>query len=108
MATISAQTIAETGTTVSYTQVNSSDTLTNDGRSYLEVKNVTAGTCTVSVAATRPCSFGITHDMSVSVAATTGDKILGPFPTARFGAAPVVSYTAATLTGVTAALITLS
>ncbi len=108
MATISAQTISETGSTLTFTQVNASDTLTNDGASVLRVLNATAASMTVSIAATRTCSQGFTHNMSVGVPATTGDKQMGPFPLVRFGAAPVVTYTATTLTGVTAALFTVS
>jgi hypothetical protein len=105
MAEVTAQTIDETGSTVSFTQIAATCTLVNNGRSYLHVKNTTAATCTVVVAATRECSQGFTHDMSVSVPATTGDKVLGPFPTVRFGSYPVATTSATTLTGVTAAVV---
>lgn len=103
MATITAQTIAEAGTTVTFTAVNASDTLTNNGKSYLRVKNANAAACTVTIAATHSCSQGFTHNMTASVIATTGDMVLGPFPAARFGTAPVVTYSVTS--SVTAALI---
>jgi hypothetical protein len=106
MAEITAQEIAETGSAVSFTQVAATCTLVNNGKAYYHVKNVTAATCTISVAATRECDHGFEHDMSMTVPATTGDKVLGPFPTRRFGTVPVVTISATTLTGVTAALVT--
>lgn len=106
MAVITAQTIGETGATITLTAVNASDTLTNNGNSYLRVKNANGASCTVTIAATRECSDGFTHDMTVTVPATTGDKNIGPFPIARFGSAPVVTYSVTA--SVTAALVTLS
>ncbi len=105
MATITAQVIAETGTTPTFTAVNASDTLTNNGSSFLRVKNANAAACTVTVAAVSACSHAFTHNMAVTVPATTGDVTIGPFPTKRFGAAPVTTYSITA--SVTAALISL-
>lgn len=106
MATITAQVIAEAGTAVTFTAVNASDVLTNNGNSYLQVKNANAAACTVTMTAVTNCNQNFAHNMSVSVPATTGDKVLGPFTIARFGTAPVVTYSVTT--SVTAALITLT
>jgi hypothetical protein len=106
MAVITAQSIAETGTTISFTAVNASDTLTNNGNSYLRVKNGNGSNCTVTVTHVNSCDQGFTHDMVATVPATTGDVILGPFSIIRFGNAPVVTYSVQS--SVTAALVKLS
>ncbi len=106
MATITAQAYAETGIAPTFTAVNASDVLTNNGNSYLEVKNANAAACTVTVTAVTNCNQNFSHNMSVSVPATTGDKVIGPFPIARFGTAPVVTYSVTA--SVTAALVTLT
>lgn len=105
MAVITAQVIADAGTAITFTAVNASDTLTNNGRSYLQVKNANAAACTVTVVSTVVCNQGFSHDMVVSVPATTGDRVLGPFTAIRFGTAPVVNYSVTS--SVTAALVTL-
>lgn len=103
MATITAQAIGDTGLTPTFTAVNASDVLTNDGNSFLRVKNGNGANCTVTIAATRECNQGFTHNMVAVVPLTTGDMTIGPFPKHRFGAAPVATYSVTA--SVTAALI---
>ena len=106
MATLTAQSIADAGTTPTCSAAADGDVLGgNTGRQYLEVKNASGSGITVTVTAVTNCNHGFLHSMSVSVAATTGDKLIGPFPVNRFGTAPVVSYSA--VTSVTAAYVTL-
>ena len=106
MATITAQAIGETGLAVVFTAVNASDTLTNDGNSYLHVKNTNANDVTVVADATRTCSQGFDHNMTMTVAATTGTKVMGPFPLNRYSSAVVITYS--TISGVTAGAVTLT
>lgn len=105
MATIAAQTIPDAGLTPTFTGVNASDTLTNDGNSFLEVKNASGGDITVTITAVTACTQGSLHNKGGTVVATTGHKRFGPFPINRFGRAPVVTYSATT--SVTAALVTM-
>ena len=59
------------------------DTVTNDGATMLNFVNTGAEhICTVE--SQTACSFGGTHDVTVTVPATSGNVWLGPFPTARF------------------------
>lgn len=108
MATINPQAIVVTGNglTPVYTIVNASDTLVNNGNSFLHVKNGNAGNCTVTITATTSCSQGTLHDAVAIVPLTTGDRMIGPFPINRFGSAPVVTYSVQAT--VTAGLFALS
>lgn len=106
MATITAQTIPEAGLAVVFTAVNASDVLTNNGNSYLHVKNANAAACTVTLDATRTCDHGFDHNIVVSVPATTGDMVLPPMPLNRFSKAVTVTYSVTA--SVTAALVTLT
>ena len=64
------------------------DTFPNDGNTMLRFTNTSGGSITVTVAANTSseskCSHGFSHDIAVTVPATTGDVILGPFPKKRF------------------------
>ncbi len=114
MALITAQPILQTGLQPVYTAVNASDTFVppaaGGAAAFLHVKNGNAGACTVTVVEKAPCSFGSTsptHDLSVSVPATTGDRMIGPIPAERYldpttGVATVTYSVTAT---VTAALV---
>ena len=57
---------------------------TNDGRTFLHVKNSNAQTRTITIDSVEPCSQGFDHDVTATIAATTGDHMLGPFPVQRF------------------------
>lgn len=81
------------------------DTFTNDGRTVLHAKNTSGGAITVTVDSVQLCSFGVDHNPSVAVAATTGDEIIGPFNVARFGSTVSVTYSANPPTGLTVAAI---
>ncbi len=82
-----------TGDSKAYVTPANGDTFSNDGHTFLHVKNANAGTCTVVVNSVKPCDQGVDHDPSVVVAATTGDEMIGPFPISRFGSpVTVISY----------------
>ena len=64
----------------------------NDGNVYLEVKNTGGAPITVTIQA--PAKFGgvsLTNP-TVSVPATTGDRLIGPFPTRIFNQAAGTVY----------------
>lgn len=86
---VSVQQIVNSGLSTAYTStglVASSNNylFVNDGRVLLHFKKTGAGACTVAV--TTPGTMGglAIADLSVSVAATTGDVIVGPFPASLF------------------------
>ena len=60
------------------------DQFLNDGKTYAHLKNTNAASRTVTFNSQRACDQGFDHDIAVVVGATTGEAIVGPFPTARF------------------------
>ena len=106
MAVIAPQTIDLDGEHADYAAAVGPDTFVNDGRTYLHVKNTNGATRTVTIDSTRSCDQGFDHDVAVVIPATTGDELIGPFPTARFGTTCTVTYSA--VTGVTVAAFKLS
>jgi hypothetical protein len=83
------------------------DTFPNDGKTYFEVKNGSAGAVTITANSVQACNFGFDHDVAVSIAAG-GAVRLGPFPTNRFNDTNgEVSVTYSAATSVTVAAVTL-
>jgi len=80
------------------------DTFVNNGRTAILVKNTNVATRRVVVDAKRACEYGVDHDTSTVVPATTGDMQIGPFPADRYGNVCDVSYPDG-VTGVTIAVI---
>lgn len=72
------------------------DTFDNDGNTLFEVRNAGGGAVTVTINATTPCNHGFDHDVAVSVPATTGVRVIGPFPVNRFGRSVSVTYSGVT------------
>jgi hypothetical protein len=69
----------------------------NDGRVFLHFKNTNAAVRNVTVAAAAPCNRGTLHNAGpVTIAATTGDQMIGPFPVDWFGGTLTITYDAAT------------
>ena len=106
MAVIAIQTIDLDGEGADYAAAVGPDTFTNDGRTFLHVKNTNAATRDVTIDSTKLCDQGFDHNQVVTIPATTGDMMIGPFPTARFGTTVTVTYSA--VTGVTVAAFKLS
>ncbi len=96
MAVIAIQTIDLDGEDADYAAAVGPDTFTNDGRTFLHVKNTNAATRDVTVDSTKLCDQGFDHNQVVTIPATTGDRMFGPFPTARFGTTVTVTYSATT------------
>lgn len=86
------------------TPAGGGDTFINDGVTMLRFTNTSGGAITVTVVASTDasskCSHGFAHDVAVTVGATTGDVIIGPFPPNRFNN-PSTGATSLTYSGVT-------
>jgi len=111
---LSPQQVVPGGLGPTYSAVTASDTFVptaaGGAATFLHVKNGNAASCTVTVVQKTACSYGSntpTHDLVVSVPATTGDRMIGPIPAERYqdpttGVATVTYSVTAT---VTAALV---
>jgi hypothetical protein len=77
------------------------DTFANDGATLLHVKNGGGGSIDVTVDSTQQCSHGFDHNVVVAVPAG-GERVIGPFPTRRFGETASVSYSGVTTVTVAA------
>jgi hypothetical protein len=84
VALLTAQEMSIAGLAPAYGAVAASDTFSNDGAVFLHVKNANAGADTVTVVSVKTCDQGTAHNLTVNVPATTGDRMIGPFPTSRF------------------------
>lgn len=109
MALLTPQTVVRTGLQPVYTAVNATDTIAqaNGVDQFLHVKNANAGACTVTLV-----DGGVTPAGSaavsptVSVPATTGDRMIGPLPNSMASSSTgLLSVTYSPTASVTAALI---
>lgn len=94
MAFLAPQAITRAGLTATLAAAAAGgDTLTPGERTFLRVRNPTAGAITVTVDSVRTCDQGFDHNAAVSVAAGATTDI-GPLPAERFaGAGGVVNVT---------------
>jgi len=77
--TLSVQTCAYTGITPSFTAVSDTVYVPNNGYTLVEVKNTSGSQITVTVDSQISSEEGLAAaDDEVTVAATTGDKLIGP------------------------------
>lgn len=81
MAVITVQQASLAGLNPSYVAASATgDTVPNDGKLVLHVKNVNAASRTVTVASQKTATPGLSpSNNAVSVPATTGERIIGPF-----------------------------
>jgi len=82
---LSVQEIAVAGITPSYEAANADgEKISNDGKTFIQVKNTNAGEITVTVVT--PITIGglAVSDRTITVPATTGDKMIGPFKAAHY------------------------
>jgi hypothetical protein len=86
-----------------------SDTFPNDGRTFLHFKNTNAAPRVATVNSIRPCDQGFDHNQAATIAATTGDEMVGPFDPARFNdpATGLVTVNYDAVAGMTVAAIRL-
>lgn len=107
----SIQQVVEAGLAPSYTgSLSTSDTYqwNNSGREILHVKKTGSGSCTVGVVTPGTVGAGslAIADLSVTVPATTGDKMIGPFATGLYNdSSGKISVTFSEVTGLTYAVI---
>lgn len=103
MATLTVQDVDLDGEDADYVSAaGGGDQFANDGKTFLHIKNTNGATRTVTVNSQKACDQGFDHDVAVVVPATTGDMMIGPFPTARFNdASGFVQLTYSAVTGVT-------
>jgi len=83
MALLTPQTVVKTGLQPAYAAVNASDTIAqaSGADQFLHVKNGNAGACTVTlVDGGKTPSGSAAVSPTVSVPATTGDRMIGPLP----------------------------
>ena len=109
MATLTIQTIDHTGVAESLVAAAAAgDQFANDGRIFIHVLNTNGASRDVTINSQSNCNQGFDHNIVVTVPATTGDMMIGPFPPSRFddgGGFVQVTYEAET--GVTIAAIRL-
>jgi len=75
------QTLSRDGVTPSFGAANADGyALPGDGRTVIEVKNTNGATRTVTVDIPGTVDGLAVTDKAITIPATTGDKIIGPFP----------------------------
>lgn len=102
IATLSVQDVTSAGTVPTYAAAaGGGDQFSNDGKTYLHVKNGGGSSINVTIASQVACSQGSTHNTVVAVA-NGAEKMIGPFPPERFNdASGFVQVTYSAVTSVT-------
>jgi hypothetical protein len=72
------------------------NTFANSGDTLLRVKNASGSPVTVTVAFAAAVDGQTVAARTYSIPATTGDRLLGPFPPALFGTSPTVTFSSGT------------
>lgn len=102
---LTVQEITVAGTTPSYTgSLSTSDTyrFSNDGRTFLHVKKSGANNCTVTITTPATVAGQAVADPTVTVVASTGDKMIGPFPSNPYNDSQgIVTVSYSEVTGLT-------
>ena len=106
MALLTAQQVAITGTSVTFSAAGASDTVAPDDRAYWHVKNTNAATRTATVVVPGTLFGQALADVAVTVAATTGDVLIGPLVQALADPATnLITLTTSAQTNVTSAVV---
>ena len=104
---VTPQDILASGLTTSYNaSLSASDTylIPNDGATFLHFKKTGAGSCTVTIATNGSYKGLAIADQTATVPATTGDVMVGPFPTNPYNnSAGQVAVTLSNITGLSMA-----
>jgi hypothetical protein len=111
VALLTTQQVAMTGLAPTYSAVTASDTIpTESDGMFLHVKNANASPCTVTITDnSRTVAGAASANFSVSVPATTGDRLIGPIPRAAASSgAGTITVTYSPTSSVTAALFRLT
>lgn len=95
------------GLVPSYSAANASDTFTPDDRTYLHVFNTNAATRTITITTAATTRGLPLTNQAISIAANTGQLILGPFPADTYAnaATGLCTVTPSVTAGVTYAAI---
>lgn len=106
MAALTTQAINRAGLTPSFASATGGgDTFTPDSDTYLRIKNASGAPITVTVVTPRTDAVGnAVADNTITVPATTGDVIAGPWP-AEIYADPATAVASITYSGVTSLTI---
>lgn len=104
MATLTVQSVAESGLEATYSSADAAgDDFANDSsnRIFIHVKNGDASSHTVTItpadATVTVPGYGAMTKSTPAVAIPAGeDRFIGPFPLTAFGAAPAIAYDAVT------------
>jgi len=116
--TLTPQAVSRTGITPSYTAagssplLNTSDTFqfNNTGKEILHFKKSGASDCTVTIVTPETVDGLAVADRTLTVPASTGDKMIGPFPPEHYntpGTATFQGFTLSEVTGLSVAIIRL-
>ncbi len=115
MALLTVQTVVAAGIAPSYAASAASDTFTDDGseRTFIQLKNtgtIKVATIVPVVATANIPGVGVVAvpTMTVSIPATTGDKMIGPFPAAYINSSGLVTVALDGITGATVAAVKLA
>jgi hypothetical protein len=102
MALLASQSIIRAGLASAYAAAaGGGDTFTPDNRTFLQFKNASGAPITVTIVTPRTDALGnAVADNTVSIPATTGDKMIGPFPAEHY-ADPTTGLASITYSGVT-------
>ena len=106
---LTAQSLTSVGMTPAYASADNAngENFSNNGRRVLHVKNTGGGSCTVTVAISATVDGIAATNRTVTVAATTGDRLIGPFPSVYNQTDGSINVDYSTGTGVTRALFDL-
>jgi len=81
LTTLAVQQIVRTGLSQALAAANADGSyVPNDGRTFLRVKNADASPITVTIETPGTVDGLAIGDLAVVIPATTGDKLIGPFP----------------------------
>lgn len=101
---------ASAGLVPSYGAANASDTFPPDDRTFIYVKNTNAATRTITVTTPATVSGLAIADPGPTIAATTGELIMGPFPASIYAdpTTGLATVTPSATAGVTIACVRLT
>jgi len=107
---LSVEDVSLTGLAATYNEIGGVDTylVRNDGRIMLHFKHTGAGDETVTIQTPKTVSGLAVADLPVTVPATTGDKMVGPFRPGTFNdSSGDLKFTASAGTDLTCAVVRL-
>jgi len=109
--TLTPQDLAATGITPSYTGsllTTNTYLVRNNGKMFLHFKKAGAGDCVVTIQ-TPPTVGGLAvAEQTVTVPATTGDKMIGPFPPSIYNSSTGdLKFTLGEITGLSVAVVSM-